>query len=106
MDNVREITFWKIERTNIPIMETDGRMVRQVRNFRLKCFLVSRQNEGRGVQSKYIVCPGKALQEPAAEKPCTASYEYLLRTQLFPQAFSMGEDVIQVCRKGILNAII
>jgi len=58
-------------------VEFNSRIGGQVVGFLQKSFIIAGKNQGFGVQIQLVIRPGKALQQPAAEKARATGDEYL-----------------------------
>jgi hypothetical protein len=96
MNHVRKPARRELERANVPHVQPDGGVARQVRRLLRERLWVSCQHHRLGAQTKPVVCPGEALQQPAAEEARAARDEDALAAQLIPQALGVGQDVIEV----------
>jgi hypothetical protein len=101
VDDVRERTARETVISDIAGMKLDGRIYGKMRRLFFEHITIPCKDKYRRIKLEFFVRPGKTLKEPVAEKTGAAGYEQTFPPEIFPKAFCMGNNVIQIMGEGV-----
>src|SRR5262245_56375509 len=98
---MRERTSGEGKRAHIPFVQMDGVMAGKMRRLSSEGIRAPGQRHHFGPQAEAVACPGKALQQPAAEEPGAPCQEKPTATELLPAISRALQNLIQVLREHV-----